>query len=200
MIIGLTGQSGAGKSTVSRALSLQEGFYVIDCDKIARQVTEDGSLCNAEIKKHFPEAVSQKLVLDRRIMAQIVFSDNAKLREYEAVIYPYITHVVNECISVLCSYGYEVIILDAPTLFEAGMDRICDKIISVTADKAKRAERIKQRDGISDEMIEKRFSSQKDEAFFRQNCDYILCNDSDIAELYRQTESMIKEIRTIING
>ena len=176
MIIGLTGQSGAGKSTVSRKLSLQEGFAVIDCDSIAKEVTSDGSLCNEQIKKHFPEAVSDELVLDRSKMAGIVFSDKEKLREYESIIYPFITQRVNDLISLYSLNGYQAIILDAPTLFEAGMENICDLIIGVTADIDIRKTRIRQRDNISDEMIDKRFSSQRDDDFFKKHCQYIINN------------------------
>ena len=134
MIIGLTGQSGAGKSTVSKVLAMQAGFAVIDCDGVAREVTADGSLCNMEIGRHFPEMVLQGFVLDRQKTAQIVFSDKNKLREYESIIYPYITQNVNELISLYSANGYQAIILDAPTLFEAGMDSICDMVIGVIAD------------------------------------------------------------------
>ncbi|MBR6336358.1 MAG: dephospho-CoA kinase [Ruminococcus sp.] len=200
MIIGLTGQSGAGKSTVSRKLSLQEGFAVIDCDSIAKEVTADGSLCNELIKKRFPEAVSDKLVLDRRKMAGIVFSDKEKLREYESIIYPFITQRVNDLISLYSSNGYQAIILDAPTLFEAGMDNICDLIIGVTADIDIRKTRIRQRDNISDEMIDKRFSSQRNDDFFKIHCQYIINNSFDKAALDKETTNIISKIRTMVNG
>ena len=200
MIIGLTGQSGAGKSTVSRKLSLQEGFAVIDCDSIAKEVTADGSLCNEQIKKRFPEAVSDELVLDRSKMAGIVFSDKEKLREYESIIYPFITQRVNDLISLYSSNGYQAIILDAPTLFEAGMENICDLIIGVTADIDIRKTRIRQRDNISDEMIDKRFSSQRDDDFFKKHCQYIINNSFDKAALDKETTNIIKKIRTMVNG
>ena len=200
MIIGLTGQSGAGKSTVSKVLAMQAGFAVIDCDGVAREVTADGSLCNMEIGRHFPEMVLQGFVLDRQKTAQIVFSDKNKLREYESIIYPYITQNVNELISLYSANGYQAIILDAPTLFEAGMDSICDMVIGVIADKDIRKMRIKERDRIDDELIEKRFSSQRDESFFRENCDLLIRNNSDEKELAKETDKTIKTIRTMING
>ena len=200
MIFGLTGQSGAGKSTVSRLLKQEEGFAVIDCDNVAKQVTADGSLCNIEIKKVFPEAVSEDLVLDRGKMAQIVFSDIDRLRQYEGIIYPFITAQVMELVSLYSSYGYQAIILDAPTLFEAGIDSICDKIISVIAKKNVRADRIRARDGISDEMIQKRFSSQRDDEFFKSRSDIIIENNDSVYELEDQTRKLIKTIRTMING
>lgn len=200
MIIGLTGQSGAGKSTVSKSFALQEGFAVIDCDRLAHDVTADGSLCNAEIRKHFPDAVSPELILDRRKMAQIVFSDKTALKEYEGIIYPFITEQVNDLISLYSSNGYKVIILDAPTLFEAGMEKICDIVIGVIADKDIRKARIKERDRIDDELIEKRFSSQRNESFFKEKCELLISNNSDEKELLSEINKTIDRIRTMING
>ena len=200
MIIGLTGQSGAGKSTVSEILRLQQDFAVIDCDGIAREVTEDGSICNKAIKEQFPETVSDELVLDRKKIASIVFSDKELLRKYEGIIYPFITAQVTELISLYSFYGYGAIILDAPTLFEAGLDTVCDFVISVIADKSVRAERIRQRDKIDDEMIEKRFAAQRNDEFFKERSEFIIYNNSDHNELERQTKEIIKTIRNRING
>ena len=200
MIIGLTGQSGAGKSTVSEILRLQQDFAVIDCDSIARDVTEDGSICNKAIKEQFPEAVSDELVLDRKKIASIVFSDKELLRKYEGIIYPFITAQVTELISLYSFYGYRAIILDAPTLFEAGLDTVCDFVISVIADKSVRAERIRQRDKIDDEMIEKRFAAQRNDEFFKEHSEFIIYNNSDHNELERQTKEILNTIRNRING
>ena len=200
MIIGLTGQSGAGKTTFSDTLRKQEGFAVIDCDKVAKQVTADGSLCNMEIRKHFPEAVSEDGVLDRRKMAETVFSDMDKLRLYEGIIYPYITQVTNDLISLYSSNGYQAIVLDAPTLFEAGMEGLCDIVIGVTAAKDIRKKRIMARDGIDDALIEKRFSSQRDEEFFIKRCGYIISNNAGEQELISEILKITETIRTMING
>ena len=133
-------------------------------------------------------------------MARIVFSDKAKLREYEGIIYPFITQRVNDLISLYSAAGYQALILDAPTLFEAGIDSICDEVIGVVANKDIRKLRIRQRDKIDDELIEKRFSSQRDEEFFISRCGFIITNNSDEKALKAQTAEIINIIRTMING
>ena len=200
MIIGLTGQSGAGKSTVCEILVRQESFAVIDCDMVSRSVTADGSLCNRELKTVFPKVIDDKLHLDRRALAGIVFGDKEKLGKLESIIYPYITSRINDLISQYAANGYSFIVLDAPTLFEAGIDSFCDRILSVIADRNIRFGRIKQRDSISDELINKRFDSQKDERFFIENSDFIINNDSDIEYTRQQTENIINRLREEANG
>lgn len=200
MIIGLTGQSGAGKSTVCEILVRQESFAVIDCDMVSRSVTVDGSLCNRELKTVFPKVIDDKLHLDRRALAGIVFGDKEKLGKLESIIYPYITARINDLISQYAANGYSFIVLDAPTLFEAGIDSFCDRILSVIADRNIRFGRIKHRDSISDELINKRFDSQKDERFFIEHSDFIINNDSDIEYTRQQTENIINRLREEANG
>ena len=133
-IYGLTGMSGAGKSTVCDSFE-SAGFLIIDCDSV---ITNDGEL-------------------DRRAMGNIVFSHSDKLALLNNTIYPYITY---EVIS-MCGYtDKRFVLLDAPTLFESGIDFICDGIISVTCDKEKSIQRIMLRDNITRESAEKRLGSQ----------------------------------------
>lgn len=193
-VIGLTGQSGAGKTTVCDTLK-ESGFAIINCDLTARKVTSDGSECNRKLYYVFPMCFDDDLKLDRHKLANEVFSDKEKLQQLDNIIYPYIIKQINDEIKIL-SGQYDYIILDAPTLFEAGADKICDKIISVIADKDIRSERIHKRDKISSEEIEKRFSSQYDEKFFIENSDYIIRNNSDLENAVKQT----KEIANAIKG
>ena len=193
-VIGLTGQSGAGKTTVCDTLK-ESGFAIINCDLTARKVTSDGSECNLKLYYVFPMCFDDDLKLDRHKLANEVFSDKEKLQQLDNIIYPYIIKQINDEIKIL-SGQYDYIILDAPTLFEAGADKICDKIISVIADKDIRSERIHKRDKISSEEIEKRFSSQYDEKFFIENSDYIIRNNSDLENAVKQT----KEIANAIKG
>lgn len=193
-VIGLTGQSGAGKTTVCDTLK-ESGFAIINCDLTARKVTSDGSECNHKLSYVFPMCFDDDLKLDRHKLANEVFSDKEKLQQLDNIIYPYIIKQINDEIKIL-SGQYDYIILDAPTLFEAGADKICDKIISVIADKDIRSERIHKRDKISSEEIEKRFSSQYDEKFFIENSDYIIRNNSDLENAVKQT----KEIANAIKG
>ena len=199
VIIGLTGQSGAGKTTVSRYFS-DKGFAVINCDLVARNVTDTGSDCNKELAEIFPECFDEQYTLDRKALGKVVFSNSQKLRQLNDTIFPYITKEIQAEIKGLEDEGNEFIILDAPTLFEAGVDRICDCIISCVALEEIRAKRIAQRDKLPMEEILDRFASQKSEEFFRKNSDFIIENNSDERNAFLQCDEIIDNIKRNFNG
>ncbi len=193
IVIGLTGQSGAGKTTVAEVFRLN-GFVIINCDIVARQVTETGSECNKELAKHFPECFDNAYGLDRQKLANEVFSDNTKLKILNSIVHPHIIKIIKRRIeefSKVCQY----ILLDAPTLFEAGADKLCDITVSVTADKNIRLKRIIDRDGISKELAEKRFSSQHSEEFFEEKCDYVIRNNGSPENAEKEALEIIKHIK-----
>ena len=197
-IIGLTGQSGAGKTTVCKYLA-QAGFGIINCDEVARICMLDGSDCCRELAKHFPSCFDKKLSLDRRAISRIIFSDREKLKLFDGIVYPFINKLIDESISKL-SDKYEYIVLDAPTLFEAGADKKCDIIIGVTADKNTRLKRIMQRDGIDEELALKRFASQHTTRFYKNRCDMLIVNDGTALQAENSTKEIIKRIKESKNG
>ncbi len=169
--------SGAGKSTVRNVFS-ECGFYVIDCDAAARK-----AVCPAFLKE-VREKISPELVkngaLDRKKTAALIFTDENVRRRYNAIIYPYIIYIVLDGIK--CA-GRDVI-LDAPTLFESGLDMVCEEIVSVCADRRLCEERIMLRDGITPEQARERLSSQHGEDFFRERSDFIIDNNGGEEELF----------------
>ena len=195
-ITGLTGMSGAGKTTAC-GIFRNEGFCVIDCDIVARRVVDCGKLALAEIDRSFPEGViTPEGALDRRKLGSIVFSDREKLALLDRTIYPYITFYITAAIRELSRIGGNMIMLDAPTLFESGADVLCDVIVSVTADRESCAERIMKRDGITREQAEQRLASQHDARFFRSRSDHCIENNGDTAgfeEQLKKTAAAVKE-------
>lgn len=195
-ITGLTGMSGAGKTTAC-GIFRNEGFCVIDCDIVARRVVDCGKPALAEIDRSFPEGViTPEGALDRRKLGSIVFSDKEKLALLDRIIYPYITFYITAAIRELARIGGNMIMLDAPTLFESGADVLCDVIVSVTADRERCAERIMKRDGITREQAEQRLGSQHDAQFFRSRSQYCVENNGDTArfeERLRKTALAVKE-------
>ena len=192
-IIGLTGQSGAGKTTVSKFFE-QSGFAVINCDIIARNVTNPGSDCNKALAEIFPQCFDENYTLDRQTMAKTVFNDNQKLQLLNDTIFPYITADIKNEIERLSASGEKYIMLDAPTLFEAGADKLCDCIVSCVAKRDIRARRISKRDGIDPDLIAKRFDSQKSEEFFKAHSDYVVENNKDEQFAFEQCKQIISDI------
>ncbi len=195
-LVGLTGQSGAGKSTVSRIWQ-DAGVKVIDCDKVARIVTEDNSECNKELYKLFPQCFDERLHLDRRMMADLIFGDKQKLKAQNDIIFKYIGQYIDGVIS---SVSDDFLVLDAPTLFESGIYKRCSAIVSVLSSEKLRLDRIINRDGISEESVLLRFNSQKSDRFFTENSNIIIINDGTVSELEVKALNALKKIKEIIYG
>lgn len=192
IIIGLTGQSGSGKSTVS-SYCADNGFYIIDADKLSREVANNKHFLNEVINK-FPDCVTDGK-LDRPQTAALIFSNPEALDDYTSIIYPYISQLVFDRMYDATQKEYKYLLLDAPTLFESGLDDICDAIVSVTADYDVLVDRIVKRDGISKEVAKLRLSSQKASQWYALKSDYVIENNSSQDELMISAINVIKKIK-----
>ncbi|MBP5605046.1 MAG: dephospho-CoA kinase [Ruminiclostridium sp.] len=194
--VGLTGMSGAGKSTACRVFA-ENGFCVIDCDLTAKEVVMKGRPALIEITEHFSrDVIKTNGALDRPKLAGIVFSDNDKLRELNGIIYPYIIYAIIEK-TVLS--GEKLILFDAPTLFESGADRLCDATVCVTADRELCISRIMLRDGLTRSQAEMRLSSQHDASFYTGRCDHSAVNNGSPEELRAALESIADRIKRSVS-
>lgn len=190
-IVGLTGISGAGKSTISRLFS-DNGYCVIDCDQCARKIAEPNSPFLKELAEKFSaDIIRSDGSLDRAKTAALIYSDPAKKAQYSKIIFPYITYNIAEQIK---SANNEVL-LDAPTLFEAGLDFLCDKIVSVCADEAVCVSRIVARDGISEQQAKERLSSQHSAEFFKSRSDFFILNNGTEIELFSEAKKILKQLK-----
>ena len=185
-IIGLTGQSGAGKTTVSKILS-GLGLSVVDCDVMSRRASALPEFLD-EMRAAFPDCVDEN-GLKRQKLGEIVFNNREKLREYEKIIFPYITHLLFRELHSIAQKGEKAAILDAPTLFESGLEDICSAIISVVAPYEIKLKRATERDGADEEFIKSRLKSQFDEEFFKSKSDFCIVNDGDISSLEEKVKA-----------
>ena len=188
MIIGLTGPSGAGKSSLSQKAK-ELGFKVVDCDKVARKATEKGTDGLKVLVKVFGEDIlNEDKTLNRAKLAQKAFSSADSTELLNKTIFPFIiTLVENELKG-------DKILLDAPTLFESGIDSLCDKTIAILADKDIRLSRIIARDNITKEAALLRINAGKPKEFYEQRADYIIYNNSNEAEFVSRFSEIIKSI------
>ncbi len=199
-VIGLTGQSGAGKTTVCKVFD-ESGFAVINADKISRMVMEKGKPCLSELAECFgTDILREDGSLDRQKLADAAFNDTEKLEQLNAISHPYITSEILNMINKYGSEGKRYVLLDAPTLFESRADDFCDLIISVTAPEQLRAERIAARDGITPEQIKERFSSQHTEEFFIGHSDFIIKNHGTAEELIEKAKEVAEKIKEYYNA
>ncbi len=182
MITGLTGQTGAGKSSISKVFA-EKGFSVIDADICARIVVEKGKPCLEKIEKYFgKEVIAPDGTLLRKKLGNIVFSNREKLEALNNIIYPAITQEITNQIKSYYAQGKKFILLDAPTLFESNTDKLCDIIVSVIADSDIRMKRIIKRDGITETQARNRMNSQHSQNFFIRNSDYYISNNGSLEQ------------------
>ena len=194
MVVGLTGQTGAGKSTVSKIFA-EHGFEVINADLVARKVVEVGKPCLAEIAELFGnQVINSDGTLDRRALGRIVFCNKTKLETLNSVIYPYITAEILRMIQQFSDEGRKLILLDAPTLFESHSDDFCDIIISVLAEPEIRLKRITERDGISETDARNRMDSQLSAEFFISRSDYIIENNHSIGKVTEISREVAEKV------
>lgn len=194
MVVGLTGQTGAGKSTVSR-MFVENGFRLIDADAIARLVVACGSHCLADLRECFSDVILKANgELDRQALAAIVFSDHHKLEMLNTIMYPYIVGEILRMIHHFSQQNHKMILLDAPTLFESRADDFCDLIVSVVADEEVRKKRIMQRDSIPEGAALQRMEMQLPESFFRSHSDTVLENNGSLQELYDSAQELVTKM------
>lgn len=195
-ILGLTGPTGAGKTTACRIFA-ELRFFHIDCDRTARAVTRPGSPLLPLLAEAFgPDIIRADGSLDRAKTATHAFSSPQKTETLNRLSFPFITARIEEEIAA-ASRLHPYILLDAPTLFESGADRLCDKCVAVLCEEQTRLARILSRDGITKEQALIRIHAGKGEAFYRARCDYIIENSGSEADflknIRRTAEIILKE-------
>ena len=194
IIIGLCGRSGSGKSTVGNYLK-NVGFDYIDSDLIAREVVAPSSPCLNELVNSFGEKILlENGELNRSVLRDISFSSPDKLATLTKITHYYILKEIDSRIQSFKRKNSRAVIIDAPLLFEANLDKKCDKIIAVIADKEICLARIMSRDNLSPEAAEKRLSSQKSNEFLIANADCIIENNTTKDELISKIETVIDKV------
>lgn len=193
IILGITGGSGCGKTTVSK-LFKENGIDVIDTDLVARIIVEPQAPALLEIKDTFGESyINPDGTLNRKALASLVFSNEKMLLALNSITHKYISKYVNTYIN---KYTGDIIGIDGAALFESGIDKQCDYILSVLADKETRLARIIKRDGIIRQDAEMRINSQKDDKFYIEKSDYIVYNNSNKEDLSLQIKKIIEDLRS----
>lgn len=195
LVIGLTGQTGAGKTTVSEIFA-ENGFEILNADLVARQVVEPQSPCLKELCECFGENILlDDGSMNRAKVAEIAFSDACKNEILGSVMFPYITKEILHEIRRCAQEGKNWILLDAPTLFESHADDFCQLVLSVLAEPEIRKARIIARDGLTEQQAEKRMNAQLTAEYFKSHSDFVIYNNGDAALLREVTLEAIDKIK-----
>ncbi len=192
-ILGLTGGSGTGKSAACTAFA-RLGCGVIDADVTYRTLCDTCEPMLKEIQNIFGDVFSTDGKLDRKKLGAIVFADAQKLQQLNAITHPYIRQAARDAFAAYSKRGCLLCIYDAPVLFEGQMETLCDKTCAVLAARNTRIARIVARDAITEEYAALRIDAQKDDAFYRERCDYIVQNDADLDTLYTQVRKIYEDM------
>ncbi len=188
-IIGLTGPTGSGKtvfSEVAKAL----GIYVLNADEIAHETLKKEKTAEKLTKVFGCEILSGGIV-DRKKLGKIAFSSYEATEKLNQTVLPLIVEDIKNTLSKIKS---EFVLLDAPTLFESGLDSECDYIISVISDENIRKSRIVERDSLSEEAALLRLSAAKSDEFFISRSSHIIFNNGSIEHFKTEAESVILSI------
>lgn len=193
-IIGLCGGSGSGKGTVGKTFS-DNGYLVIDTDKVYRELTDTSSPCLLALIDEFGrEILNSNGGLDRKKLASVVFSDRKKHTRLNEISHKFVLREVREKISTSLD-KYCGAVVDAPMLYESGFDKECDCVLAVICDREARIERIILRDNIPRDAAIKRIDSQITDAELISMADFVIENNSDLNSLKLQVEDIIKKLK-----
>lgn len=194
-IIGITGSSGAGKSTVCDILQEEYQVKVINADKIAKELSKRGtSYLDEIIEKFGQDIVDENGELKRKKLAEIIYNNSEKRKLLNLCTFKYIKKEIKSKINRTKKENVTIII-DAPLLFECGLDEFCNFIVGVISQKDIQIERIVARDNVDYESAEKRIDAQEKNNFFKEKCDFIIENNNDIVN----TKKMVSIIANKCN-
>jgi len=192
-ILGITGSSGSGKSTVCEIIKNSYKAEIIDADKVVKELQDDKTEYYEKIVQTFgKEILLDNGFIDRKKLAEIIFTNSSEKDKIDKLTFNYVVNEIKRRIDISSQKNLEYIVVDAPTLIEAGMLDMFDKIIIVVANKENKINRICKRDEISREQAINRLKSQKEDEFYLSNADFVVTNDDDRIE--EKVKEILKEI------
>ena len=193
MIIGITGSSGAGKSTACEILNKNYNIEIIDADKIARKLSDTNKdYLNEIVSKFGKDILLEDGTLNRKKLANIIYTNKDKRYLLNGCTFKYITKEIKDKLTKNKNF-----VIDAPLLIECKLNKLCDITIAVISTNRKdQLNRIIKRDKISEDDANKRLNAQKPNKFYTSRCDYIILNDDNIKQMERQLEK-IPELNNI---
>ena len=170
LIFGITGGTGAGKTSALHALE-RLGGCILDCDALYHEMLRTDAALRAALTAAFGDVFCHDGTLDRQKLGNVVFQDPSAMAQLNAIVY---AHLVPE--AARRAEGHHVVGFDAINVIESGMSLLCCRTVGITAPAEVRVRRIMERDGIDERYARMRIAAQKDDAFYHENCTDVLVN------------------------
>ena len=184
MVIGITGGTGCGKTTLLRRVEAMGGC-VIDCDAVYHRLLEEDPALLRAVEARFP-GVTDGGVLDRKKLGKVVFEDPAALADLNRIAHPFVHQDSEIARDKARRQGVRLAAVDAIALLEGGLGSCCDFTVAVTAPEEARVRRLVAREGISEDYARLRVAAQKRNEEFAAGCDRTVCNDYDTEAEFAQ--------------
>lgn len=190
MILGLTGSIASGKSTVADCF-VECGAILVSADQLAREVVNPGSPTLAKLVDVFGmEILTAAGSLDRGVMARIVFADPGARRKLESVIHPAIAHLAECRLAELKKAPHDLIVYEAPLLFEAGAESRVDEVLVVLVGPSVQLQRLLGRDRLSEAEARQRIAAQWPQTDKVQKADYVIDNSGPLEKTRAAVEAL----------
>ena len=197
--VGITGPTGAGKTSVLRALA-SLGAHIIDCDALYHEMLQSSEELRSAIADAFGDVFAPDGTLDRKRLGACVFSDKDALLRLDLTVREHLPRELMRRME-----GHSLIGIDAIKLIESGIANVCDVTLAVTAPEEVRICRIMARDGIDEAYATARAKAQKPSAFYEENCGRVFMNTAATpAQTEKQAraffETILSELEVKGNG
>lgn len=201
LIVGLTGGVASGKSTVSEVFK-EEGAYLIDADRIARELVQPHTPAWHELRGAFGEEILQPDgSVNRKKLSALVFSDPGKRAVLDRVLHPRIRKETRRRVEEIGRRDPEaIVVIDAALLVETGSYREVDRLIVVQSSEARQIERLEKRDGMSRQEAERIVAAQLPLEAKVKVADIVFSNDETIDETRRKARELFQELRRLAAG
>lgn len=193
-IIGITGTSGAGKTTLSQIINKRNDTIIIDADKVVKKLSLPGNEYLNSIKNTFGENVLlEDGNLNRKLLAKRIYTDKSDREKLNSITFDHVVKEIKDIIKNIHDEKIKIVVIDAPLLFESELDKQCDIIISLVADEVLKIKRICQRDNIDEETAKSRLKIQHNDSFYIEKSNYVIKNNED-CNLEMEIEKIYKKI------
>ncbi len=180
-VIGITGPTGAGKTTALEVLA-ELGFEIVDCDALYYWLLRNDGALRRRLEEAFGPVFLPDGELDRRALARRVFGDEGELAKLNDIVFPAVSAAVEQKIQDCSQKGLAI---DAINLVESGMGALCRTTVAVTAAPSIRLRRIMERDTLTEEQARSRIAAQKPDGWYRENCAFLLENREEDREAFK---------------